>query len=28
VAKFEDSWAQLSDHLAETLRAQQSKMRG
>ena len=28
VAKFEDSWAQLSEHLGETLRAQQSNMRG
>jgi transaldolase len=28
VAKFEDSWAQLSDHLGETLQAQRSKKRG
>jgi hypothetical protein len=28
VTKFEDSWAQLSEHLDETLQAQRSKKRG
>ena len=28
VAKFDDSWAQLGEHLGETLRAQRSKKRG
>ncbi len=28
LAKFDDSWAQLGEHLGETLRAQRSKKRG